>query len=61
MDLLVRPEQTGEKQKLPSSMMLYRLTAEIMAQIRGGIFPAQSIWITNISCIKKKERTKERN
>lgn len=40
--------------------MLYRLTAEIIAQIRGGTFPAQSIWIKSISCIKwKKEQKKE--
>jgi hypothetical protein len=38
MDLLARPEQTGKKQKLPSSMSLYRLLAEGAAQIKGMSF-----------------------
>ena len=35
MDLLVRKEQAGKEKKLPSSMSLYRLLAEGVAQIRG--------------------------
>lgn len=34
-DLVARQEETGKKQKLPSSMSLHRLPADGMDQIRG--------------------------
>ena len=36
MDVLARQGQAGKEQKLPSSMSLYRLPAEGVAQIKDG-------------------------